>query len=165
MKLFDLLIGNRQLRNGLAAKRRGHALDRGSLPARDHGGMNVLLLGQLSRRQFLADGLQRHLRFELGRVALPFRHADQSFINRQSLATGPNSCDHLSHAVRATIQRSQASLAALSRELGITLKTVAKWRKRPRWNILNEDLSGKTTKNSRLSVSCVRTKNQPTCKC
>ena len=34
------------------------------------------------------------------------------------------------HAVRAAIQRSQASLAALSRELGINPKTVAKWRKR-----------------------------------
>ena len=35
------------------------------------------------------------------------------------------------HAVRAAIQRSQASLAQLSRELGINPKTVAKWRKRP----------------------------------
>jgi len=38
------------------------------------------------------------------------------------------------HAVRAAIQRSQASLAQLSRELGINpktvAKTVAKWRKR-----------------------------------
>ncbi|MDX5349550.1 MAG: IS481 family transposase, partial [Paracoccaceae bacterium] len=34
------------------------------------------------------------------------------------------------HAVRAAIQRSQASLAKLSRELGINPKTVAKWRKR-----------------------------------
>lgn len=33
-------------------------------------------------------------------------------------------------AVRALIQRSQASNAALSRELGIDVKTVAKWRKR-----------------------------------
>ena len=33
-------------------------------------------------------------------------------------------------AVRAAIQRSQASTAALSRELGINPKTVAKWRKR-----------------------------------
>lgn len=33
-------------------------------------------------------------------------------------------------AVRAAIQRSEASLAALSRELGINPKTVAKWRKR-----------------------------------
>jgi hypothetical protein len=31
------------------------------------------------------------------------------------------------HAVRAAIQRSQASLATLSRELGINPKTVAKW--------------------------------------
>ena len=34
------------------------------------------------------------------------------------------------HAVRAAIQRSQASLATLSRELGINQETVAKWRKR-----------------------------------
>jgi transposase-like protein len=34
------------------------------------------------------------------------------------------------NAVRAAIQRSQASLARLSKELGITPKTVAKWRKR-----------------------------------
>ena len=34
------------------------------------------------------------------------------------------------YAVRAAIQRSQASLTALSRELGINPKTVAKWRKR-----------------------------------
>ena len=34
------------------------------------------------------------------------------------------------HALRAAIQRLQASLAQLSRELGINPKTVAKWRKR-----------------------------------
>jgi transposase-like protein len=34
------------------------------------------------------------------------------------------------YAVRAAIQRSQASLATLSRELGTNPKTVAKWRKR-----------------------------------
>jgi len=34
------------------------------------------------------------------------------------------------YAVRAAIQRSQASFATLSRELGINPKTVAKWRKR-----------------------------------
>ncbi|MEM1362979.1 MAG: transposase, partial [Pseudomonadota bacterium] len=33
------------------------------------------------------------------------------------------------HAIRAAIQRSQASTAELSRELGINPKTVAKWRK------------------------------------
>ena len=55
------------------------------------------------------------------------------------------------HAVRAAIQRSQASIAELSRELGINPKTVAKWRKRqavedqktgpkdPRSTILSED--------------------------
>ena len=34
------------------------------------------------------------------------------------------------HAVRAAIQRSQASLTQLSKEFGINPKTVAKWRKR-----------------------------------
>lgn len=34
------------------------------------------------------------------------------------------------HAVRAAIQRSQASLAQLSQELGVNPKTVAKWCKR-----------------------------------
>ncbi|TDI68376.1 MAG: IS481 family transposase, partial [Alphaproteobacteria bacterium] len=34
------------------------------------------------------------------------------------------------HAVRAAIQRSQASAAALSRTYGINPKTVLKWRKR-----------------------------------
>jgi hypothetical protein len=34
------------------------------------------------------------------------------------------------HAVRAAIQRSQASLSQLSQDLGINPKTVAKWRKR-----------------------------------
>jgi hypothetical protein len=34
------------------------------------------------------------------------------------------------HAIGAALQRSQASLAQLSQELGITPKTVAKWRKR-----------------------------------
>ncbi|GBR21270.1 transposase [Komagataeibacter nataicola NRIC 0616] len=34
------------------------------------------------------------------------------------------------HAVRAAIQRSEASLAALSKTFGINPKTVAKWRKR-----------------------------------
>ena len=34
------------------------------------------------------------------------------------------------HAVRAALQRSQASLATLSKEFGINPKTVAKWRKR-----------------------------------
>ncbi len=39
-------------------------------------------------------------------------------------------CATTTHAVRAAIQRSQASLAALSKDLGINAKTVAKWRKR-----------------------------------
>jgi transposase-like protein len=39
-------------------------------------------------------------------------------------------CATTTHAVRAAIQRSQASLATLSRELGTNPKTVAKWRKR-----------------------------------
>lgn len=60
-------------------------------------------------------------------------------------------CATTTHAVRAAIQRSQASTAALSRELGINPKTVAKWRKRetvedrktgpkePRSSILSEE--------------------------
>ena len=39
-------------------------------------------------------------------------------------------CATTTHAVRAAIQRSQASLAALSKEFGINAKTVAKWRRR-----------------------------------
>ena len=41
------------------------------------------------------------------------------------------------HAIRAAIQRSQASLAQLSQELGINPKTVAKWRKRATVEDLN----------------------------
>ena len=36
----------------------------------------------------------------------------------------------MTHATRTAIQRSEASTAALSRELGMNPKTVAKWRKR-----------------------------------
>ncbi len=39
-------------------------------------------------------------------------------------------CATTTHAVRAAIQRSQATTAALSREFDINVKTVAKWRKR-----------------------------------
>jgi len=39
-------------------------------------------------------------------------------------------CATTTHAVRAAIQRSEASIAALSRQHGINPKTVAKWRKR-----------------------------------
>ena len=39
-------------------------------------------------------------------------------------------CATTTHAIRAAIQRSQASLATLSREYGINPKTVTKWRKR-----------------------------------
>ncbi|MEM9430116.1 MAG: IS481 family transposase, partial [Pseudomonadota bacterium] len=39
-------------------------------------------------------------------------------------------CATTAHAVRAAIQRSQASTAELSREVGINPKTVAKGRKR-----------------------------------
>lgn len=60
-------------------------------------------------------------------------------------------CATTTHAIRAAIQRSQASNAELSRELGINPKTVAKWRKRqtvedrktgpkePRSTVLSED--------------------------
>lgn len=43
-----------------------------------------------------------------------------------------NSNATTTYAIRALIQRSRASNAALSRELGINVKTVAKWRKRDR---------------------------------
>ena len=39
-------------------------------------------------------------------------------------------CATTTHAIRAAIQRSQASTSALSREFGINPKTVAKWRRR-----------------------------------
>jgi len=39
-------------------------------------------------------------------------------------------CATTTYAIREAIQRSQASNAELSRELGINVKTVAKWRKR-----------------------------------
>ena len=39
-------------------------------------------------------------------------------------------CATTTHAVRAAIQRSQASLATLSRELGINPKMVQKWHER-----------------------------------
>jgi hypothetical protein len=39
-------------------------------------------------------------------------------------------CATTTHAITAAIQRSQATTAVLSRELGINVKTVAKWRKR-----------------------------------
>ena len=48
------------------------------------------------------------------------------------------------HAVRAAIQRSQASLAQLSKELGINPRTVAKWHERA----TAEDL--KTCRGSRV---------------
>ena len=39
-------------------------------------------------------------------------------------------CATTTYAIRAAIQRSSATSAALSRDLGINVKTVAKWRKR-----------------------------------
>ena len=39
-------------------------------------------------------------------------------------------CATTTHAVRAAIQRSQASAAELSRSYGLNVKTVLKWRKR-----------------------------------
>ncbi len=54
-------------------------------------------------------------------------------------------CATTTHAVRAAIQRSQATNAALSRELGINVKTVAKWRKR---ETLEDRKSGPTEPSS-----------------
>lgn len=39
-------------------------------------------------------------------------------------------CATTTHAVRAAIQRSEDSLARLSKEFGVNPKTIAKWRKR-----------------------------------
>ncbi|MGY4395307.1 transposase-like protein [Sphingomonas sp. UYAg733] len=57
------------------------------------------------------------------------------------------------HAVRAAIQRSQASLSALSRELGINPKTVAKWRKRATVEDLKTGLSGFPCVCGRLNIT------------
>lgn len=54
------------------------------------------------------------------------------------------------HAVRALIQRSQASNAALSRELGINVKTVAKWRKRD--SVQDASMGPKAAHSTVLSV-------------
>jgi transposase InsO family protein len=54
------------------------------------------------------------------------------------------------HAVRALIQRSKASNAALSRELGINVKTVAKWRKRD--HVADTQMGPKEIHSSVLSI-------------
>jgi len=54
------------------------------------------------------------------------------------------------YAVRALIQRSQASSAALSRELGINVKTVAKWRKRDR--VEDTKMGPKVARSTVLSI-------------
>jgi arylsulfatase A-like enzyme len=50
-------------------------------------------------------------------------------------------CTTITQAVRAGIQRSQALLARLSRELGINRKTFAKWRK---WTTVEDMKTGST---------------------
>ncbi|AKO99163.1 hypothetical protein MALG_04032 (plasmid) [Marinovum algicola DG 898] len=57
-----------------AIKCRGHVLDCRMRPAPDHRRGNAVLIGPLGRRQFLAGGFQGHLRLELRRIALAFRH-------------------------------------------------------------------------------------------
>jgi hypothetical protein len=56
-------------------------------------------------------------------------------------------CATTTHAIRAAIQRSQATNAALSRELGINVKTVAKWRKR---ETVEDRKTGPTVPSSRV---------------
>ena len=46
------------------------------------------------------------------------------------MGQGGHGSGSTTHAIRALIQRSKTSNAALSRQLGINVKTVAKWRKR-----------------------------------
>jgi hypothetical protein len=63
-------------------------------------------------------------RFDGAILSLEWKEAVWDRFDRmRSLAT-------TTHAVRAAIQRSKASLATLSRESGINPKTAAKWRKR-----------------------------------
>lgn len=54
------------------------------------------------------------------------------------------------HAVRAFIQRSKASNAALSRELGVNVKTVAKWRKRD--HVSDAQMGPKEVQSTVLSI-------------
>lgn len=54
------------------------------------------------------------------------------------------------HAVRALIQRSKASNAALSRELGINVKTVAKWRKSG--HVVDAQMGPKEVRSTVLSI-------------
>lgn len=54
------------------------------------------------------------------------------------------------HAIRALIQRSSASNAALSRELGINVKTVAKWRERD--SVEDSRMGPKETHSTVLSI-------------
>ena len=59
-------------------------------------------------------------------------------------------CATTTPAIRATIQRSQATTAALSRELGINVKIVAKWHKR---ETLEDRKSGQTKPSSTVLSS------------
>ena len=62
-------------------------------------------------------------------------------------------CATTTHAVRAAIQRSQATNAALSRQLGINVKTVAKWRK---WVILEDRKTGPSEPRSTVLTTDTR---------
>nr|WP_254437937.1 hypothetical protein [Ruegeria arenilitoris] len=63
-------------------------------------------------------------------------------------------CATTTHTIRATIQRSQASNAELSRELGINVKTVAKCRKR---HTVEDRKTGQKEPNSTVLGVCSST--------
>ena len=56
------------------------------------------------------------------------------------------------HAIRATIQRSKASLQALSDRYGINPKTVAKWRRRT--GLEDRPMGPKVPRSAVLSSDC-----------
>lgn len=73
MQLLNIRDRNRRLGSRLRVESQCHVLDRRPFPAADHDGMDTVLLGQFSHRQFLADGLKGHLGFELRRMEFPSR--------------------------------------------------------------------------------------------
>jgi hypothetical protein len=64
------------LRGGTSARKScRHVLYRRALPSADLCRMNIVLLGQLSQRQLLADRFKRNLGLELRRMVLSFLHS------------------------------------------------------------------------------------------